>query len=245
VKSAWLKLVEQRTLLDAACWHATSAGEVRDAQRMGLRLPPAFVIPNGVDAAESVDARVVPESIRAHTPQPILLFHGRVDRKKGLGPLLEALAGTQRIPLIVARGDDAGLQAELQRRAHTLGIAERVHFVGEVHGPTKAHLLGSARLLALTSYNENFGNSVVEAMAAGCPVLVSSEVGAAEVVRHAGAGLVVAGDAPSVRSGLLQLWSDDALRARMSASGRRHVTARLGWDVVAERTERLYRELMG
>jgi len=244
VKSAWLKLIEQRTLLHAARWHATSAGEVRDAQRMGIRLPPAVVIPNGVDAAASFDAGLVPEAIRALTAQPFLLFLGRIHWKKGLDRLLDALAGTG-IPLIVAGGDDEGLQAELQRRAGALGIAERVHFVGEVHGPTKAHLLGSARLLALTSYNENFGNSVVEAMAAGCPVLVSSEVGAAEVVRHAGAGLVVAGDAPSVRSGLLQLWPDEAIRARMAASGRRYVTDRLGWDVVAERAERLYRELRG
>lgn len=242
VKSAWLKLIEQRTLRDAARWHATSAAEVRDAERMGLRLPPAVVIPNGVDAVESVDAQLVPESVRTLTAQPFLLFLGRIHWKKGLDRLLDALAGTG-IPLIVAGGDDEGLQAELQRRAGALGIADRVHFVGEVQGPTKAHLLGGARLLALTSYNENFGNSVVEAMAAGCPVLVSSEVGAAEVVREAAAGLVVAGDAPSVRRGLLQLWSDDALRAGMSAAGRRYVTDQLSWDAVAERTERLYREL--
>jgi glycosyltransferase involved in cell wall biosynthesis len=243
VKTAWLALVEQRTLAHAACWHATSDAEVRDAQRMGLRLPEVAVIPNGVDPPAVFDPREVPRSLQELTAHPFALFLGRIHWKKGLDRLLDALAGTP-IPLIVAGGDEEGLRPELERRARALGMAERVHFVGEVHGVSKAHLLQSARLLVLTSYNENFGNSVVEAMAAGCAVLVTTEVGAAEVVRRAGAGLVVSGEQEPLRAGLLQLWQDDAGRREMAEAGRTFVASTLSWDAVAARTEQLYSDLI-
>jgi glycosyltransferase involved in cell wall biosynthesis len=245
MKNAWLRLIEQRTLREATRWHATSAAEVLDAQRTGLSLPPAVVIPNGVDMEPATlgAATPLPEPLRTLTAQPFVLFLGRVHWKKGLDRLLDALAGTE-LRLIVAGGDDEGLQVKLQRQAQRLGLGARVHFVGEVHGSAKAQLLASARLLALTSYNENFGNSVVEAMAVGCPVLVTPEVGAAQLVRDAGAGLVVSGDTATLRRGLLQLWHDDGARARMSAAGRSFVTATLGWAAIAERTERMYRQIL-
>lgn len=243
VKTAWLKLIEQRTLRGAARWHATSEAEVQDAKRTGLWLPPAVVIPNGVDRIERPDATCVSESLRALTARPFMLFLGRIHWKKGLDRLLAALAGTG-IRLIVAGGDDEGLRPELERRARELGIAGAVHFAGEVHGPEKAHLLCSARALALTSYNENFGNSVVEAMAAGCPVLVTREVGAAAVVQEAGAGLVVPGEISAIRDGLQRLWSDDASHTRMGQAGRDFVAQQLSWDAVAERAERLYGSIL-
>ena len=70
-------------------------------------------------------------------------------------------------------------------------MADRVQFVGPVHGAEKWQLIRAADVFALPSYNENFGNAVLEAMACGVPVVVTPEVGLAGAVRDAGAGLVV------------------------------------------------------
>ena len=67
-------------------------------------------------------------------------------------------------------------------------MAERICFLGPVDGEKKWELLTSAELLALPSYSENFGNVVLEAMAVGCAVVVTPEVGLASVVREVGCG---------------------------------------------------------
>ena len=81
----------------------------------------------------------------------------------------------------------------LERLALRSGVGERIRFVGPVHGANKAALLSKAKLFVLPSYSENFGYVVLEAMAAGCPVVVTPEVGAASIVKSAQAGIVTSG----------------------------------------------------
>ena len=101
------------------------------------------------------------------------------------------------------------------------GTAEQVRFVGAVDDTDKWRFLAGARLLVLPSYNENFGIVVLEAMAAGCPVVVTPEVGLAATVRESGAGLVVAGERRALAHAMASLLADDDLRARMGEIGRR------------------------
>ena len=75
---------------------------------------------------------------------------------------------------------------DLNSRRWRVGAAwsDRVRFLGPVHGEKKWALLSSAHILALPSYSENFGNVVLEAMAVGCAVIVTPEVGMASVVHE-------------------------------------------------------------
>ena len=91
----------------------------------------------------------------------------------------------------------------------------------------------------LPSYSENFGNTVVEAMRRGVPVVVSPEVGAAEIVRDSGAGLVVAGEPEPLSSAIRLLIGDLNLARSMGDAGRRHA-ARFTWDHIAMQMEELY-----
>jgi len=98
--------------------------------------------------------------------------------------------------------------------------------------------------LVLPSYSENFGNVVLEAMAVGCPVVVTPEVGAAEIVRESGAGEVVDGDPSVLGPALARLLADRAGRLAMGERGRRVVRERYTWPAVAERMEEVYREIL-
>jgi glycosyltransferase involved in cell wall biosynthesis len=95
----------------------------------------------------------------------------------------------------------------------------------------------------LPSYSENFGNTVLEAMRRGVPIVVTPEVGAAEIVRTSGAGLVVAGDLEPLSSAIRLLTADPILARSMGEAGRRHAAAHFTWDHVAAQMEDLYNSI--
>jgi glycosyltransferase involved in cell wall biosynthesis len=77
----------------------------------------------------------------------------------------------------------------------------------------------------------------------GLPVVVTPEVGAAEIVRKAGSGLVVAGDPKSLGAAICRLTADQALARSMGGAGRRHVMAEYTWAQIAAEMEALYESL--
>jgi glycosyltransferase involved in cell wall biosynthesis len=115
-----------------------------------------------------------------------------------------------------------------------------VIFLGEVDGGDKTALLHHAVALVLPSYSENFGNVVLEAMAAGRPVVVTPEVGLAEVVEAERAGWVVPGDPGALGVALKGVLADPEQGAQRGANGARAARRRFTWPAVAEQMERFY-----
>jgi glycosyltransferase involved in cell wall biosynthesis len=230
-KRAWMLFAERRTLERAAALHATSELEAAEAARLGLPLPPVFVVPNGVE---------IPPGNAATPRESFLLFLGRVSWKKGLDRLIPALAHCPGVELKIAGNDEEGLRPDLERLARESGVAARVAFLGPVAGEEKASLLRQAAVLVLPSRSENFGNAVLEAMAAGCPVAVTPEVGLAEVVRETGAGIVVDGEPARLGEALRALMADPPRRVEMGCHGARAAADRFGWPAVAREMETVY-----
>ncbi|MEA2602400.1 MAG: hypothetical protein QOF89_3392 [Acidobacteriota bacterium] len=231
-KRAWMLLAERRTLERAAALHVTSELEADEAARLELPLPPVFVVPNGVD--------VPPDDGDEPRREPFLLFLGRVSWKKGLDRLIPALAHCPNVELKIAGNDEEGLRPELERLAGEAGVAGRVTFLGPVAGEAKALLLRRAAVLVLPSRSENFGNAVLEAMAAGCPVAVTPEVGLAGTVQETGSGIVVDADPGRLGEALRDLIVDAARREEMGRRGTRAAADRFGWPAVARAMEAVY-----
>ncbi len=101
-------------------------------------------------------------------------------------------------------------------------------------------LLRRADVFALASHSENFGVAVLEAMSCACPVVVTPDVGLADAIAGAGAGLVAAGDAPVFGAALARLVRDPELRARCGDAGRALAQSRFSWPAIARQTEELY-----
>jgi glycosyltransferase involved in cell wall biosynthesis len=242
-KLAWLALAERRTIERAAALHVTSPLEAEEAARLGLRLPSVFVVPNGIDpepwSRNGSAASSAVENLLIGAP--FLLFLGRLSWKKGLDRLIPAMARVPGAALAVAGNDEEDLRPALERLAREAGVADRITFLGPVHGADKAALLHHAAALALPSYSENFGNVVLESWAAERPVVVTPEVGLAQAVRETGAGIVAEGDLGEVLRALL----DD--RRRLDEMGRRGAEAvreRFGWSAVAAEMESAYERVM-
>ena len=204
------------------------------------------IIPNGIDEEVvvcssdnvSMDVREIAEE------QPLVLFLGRISWKKGLDRLLNAFAATDFGRLAVVGPDDENLAPRLARLAGDLRITDRVRFLPRtVLGRDKNFLYRCAKVFVLPSYSENFGNSILEAMQHGVPVVVTPEVGAADIVRQSGAGFVVAGDREPLGGAIRRLLEDASLARVMGEAGQRHVTAHYGWSAIAGQMEELYESL--
>ncbi len=243
-KRLWIRLFDRRTLGEAAAIHLTSAAERREFERLGLALAPLYVVPNGVNPSgddEPVDAAMLARVDAATAGGDYLLFLGRLDVKKRLPLLLEAVSRVDGLRLVVAGNDETGLRSALERRAAELGLAARVAWAGEVRGAAKSRLLAGARALALLSTSENFGNVVLESLAQARPVLVTRGVGVADLVEESGSGWIVDADPAAVAAALRELLANPAAADEMGRRGRSFVERDLGWEKMAERMDEVYR----
>lgn len=227
VKTLWLQMLERRGFAHAAAIHFTSALEGEEAKRVGLPLPNPFVVPNGIDVEPRPD---VPRD------DATLLFLGRVNWKKGLDRVISALPSLPGVRFAIAGNDDEGLTPRLRELAQQHGVGDRVEFLGPVYGAAKNELLARATLFVLLSTSENFGNAVLEALAMETPVVLSRDVGLAEEVTRAGAGVIGLDDVAA-------LLRDGERRAEMGRNGRALVESRFTWPRVAEEMERAYESL--
>ncbi len=146
-----------------------------------------------------------------------LAFAGRLTAQKSLDVALAALARVDGVTLLIAgEGDE---RAPLERRTAELGLADRVRFLGPQPRARVLELFRAADAVVLSSSWENFPHAVVEALAAGTPVLATAIGGVAEVVHDGENGLLVpAGDADALAGAVRRYFADGALRERLHAA---------------------------
>jgi len=231
LKTAWIQLVEKWTIEHAAVVHFTSRLELQACDALGLRPRSTSVIPNGFDAGD-VQASASPSAAA-----PYVLYLGRVTWKKGIDRLIRAMASLPDLRLVVAGNDEESLTPALQALASELGIGDRVTFPGAVAGAAKWDLLRAARCMVLPSRSENFGNVVLEALAAGCPVVITKNVGIAEYLDDAAA--VTAPDPEALAEAIARLHGDCEHRERQRESGREKLL-QFTWETVAKRMVEAY-----
>jgi glycosyltransferase involved in cell wall biosynthesis len=243
LKGVWIAAIERHNLERASAIHVTSAREADQAAALGLRLPRVTEIPNGV-TVDDAGGEVTPAIARVIGGSRYVLFLGRLNWKKGLDRLIGALALVAEARLVIAGHDEDGYRSVVEALAAARGVAGRIVFTGEVGGADKSALLRHATVLVLPSYSENFGNVVIEAMAAGCPVIVSQDVGLASMVARCGVGLAVRGDAGSLAGAIGELLRDEPRRRQMGERGRAVARDEFSWPSVAARMEQLYASLL-
>jgi len=229
----------RRDLQQAAALHFTAAAERDLTQPLKLSAP-AIVEPNGVDLKEFEN--LPPRgTFRARYPaigdRPMVLFLSRVHPKKGLDLLVRALARSshREAMLVIAGPDWANHTAEIQQLVQSLGLSDRVIFTGMLHGCQRIEAMVDADLFALTSHSENFGVAVVEALAAGTPVVISDQVNIYQEIAAAGVGAAVSLDVPTITQTLDRWVGDAALRQSAAEKCRAFVWKHYDWNQIALR----------
>ena len=204
---------EYRVLRDAAAVIFTSEEERLQARRsFWLYRAREKVSPLGVEPSP-ISANAKAEFLSRY-PQlqntRNFLFLGRLHPKKGCDILLDSFArlrSNDSISLILAGPDQIGWEADLRRQVERLHLTDRVVFTGMLQGAMKQGAFASADTFVLPSHQENFGISVVEALAAGVPVLISNRVNIWREIDGDRAGYVESDDLAGTTR-LLQRWID-------------------------------------
>jgi glycosyltransferase involved in cell wall biosynthesis len=240
-----------RRALEAAGAVTACSGDLAGrALGLGARPERLRTVPYGVDlarfspASDSGDAGEL--RARLGAPQGALLVFaiGRLVEKKGFAVLVEAAAraGTGLHVAIAGAGDLAGA---LRQRAAALGAA--VTLVGPLAHDLVPRALRAADVVAVPSVVDQAGNvdglpnTLLEALAAGRPLVASRVAGIPDVVEDGTNGLLVApGDPEALAAALRRLAGDPAQRERLGREARRRARASLGWDTAARAFEECY-----
>lgn len=246
VKTAWIELIERGNLERAAAIHVTSSAEAEHVASFGWPLPPLAMIPHGVDDPPGPSAAAPAADIaNAIAAGPVVLALGRISWEKGLDRLIAALPEVPHARVVLAGGDADGQAARLAAQARELGVADRVAIVARhVDGVDKEALFAAAQVFAMTSLSENFGLAAFEALRRGVPVLATSGVGMAEVVRESGAGRVVDGAPAAIAAALAEMLADPQRCRMMGEAGRARVIESYSWSGIARRMAALYESLL-
>jgi glycosyltransferase involved in cell wall biosynthesis len=236
-KRPYWSLLERPHLERAAAIHATAEIERDDVLR-ALPRAEVFVVPIGMDPMGDLEST-------SRAPYRIV-FLGRIHKKKGFDILVPALAEVARhLPMVetlVAGPDDEGEWARVEQLIHQTVPRPRVRYLGPVYGPHRFRLLSESTVFVLPSHSENFGMSVVEAMACGTPVVVSRNC-PWESVEREGAGFWVENSVHAVAAALLRVLQDQTAAGRMGHAGRR-LAEQYNWPFVGQAMARAYEQVL-
>jgi glycosyltransferase involved in cell wall biosynthesis len=170
----------------------------------------------------------------------VLLTLSRLHAKKGLDVLLEAVAELPQCFLWIA--GDGPLEKDLKTRAAELGIAQRVRFLG--WRTDRGALLAAADICVLPSRWEPFGTVMLEAWAAGTPLVAAASQGPAALIADGSNGLLVPiDDVSALANAIGRLLADPTLQARLIEGGRTDYQARFTREAVTQRMIGLYTEI--
>jgi len=176
-----------------------------------------------------------------------VLFLGAFSKRKGIYDLIEAMQVVvrERPDVVFELGGDQDVE-EVRRLVLERGLDGNVRMLGWVRGGEKLATFARAHVYVLPSYHEGLPIGVLEAMAAGLPVVTTPVGGIPEIVRDGVNGLVITpGDVRALGSSILRILGDDALRARMSAANVELVRSRHDATLVARTLVEWYHEVSG
>jgi glycosyltransferase involved in cell wall biosynthesis len=248
-KFAFWHLCEKWVIDHAAAIQLLSAGHEAPLRALG-RKTPVYTIANGCHPEDRkfIDpkARIPGEGVDF-----VIQYLGRMDRNhKGLDLLIRGFAqflsgfeNDEKIFLQLS-GNDWVDRPFLESLAKELGISDRMRFTGRLpeHSVT---IHSRADLSVLCSRFDGFGLTIVEAMLAGRPVMVSREAGIAEHVEKAKAGFLVDPNVASIAEGFDTVWTARGELAAMGGRAQDFVCSDLTWAAVARKSRTIYKSVFG
>jgi glycosyltransferase involved in cell wall biosynthesis len=238
-KRVYLFLIERYLINKAAAIHCTTQLEQAQLSKWHFN-PPVVTIPNALDMSPflALPSRGKLRASLGIPPEGTLsIFVGRLHKMKRLDLMTRSFAQVaQLMPeahLLVVGPEYDGSGRKARALAIEIGLSDRVHFAGMLTGEDLLQAYADADLKVLVSHRENFAMAVAEGMAAGLPVLVTPEVGLAEEVVSAGAGLIVSGDVDGIAVGWHKMLASPVMRQRMGEKGRNLVRDKFTSKVVS------------
>jgi glycosyltransferase involved in cell wall biosynthesis len=247
LKTAWSWMHERKYVEGARLVQAVSPREL-DQLRGTFEIDTLMFAPNAIELPVET---VTPQRRTSMSPKRIAFMGRLAIDHKGLDMLLQGYAryvssrGGAGSELIVAGPDFRSGRARLEALAASLLPQGSVRFPGQLFGEDKDALLRSAYVFVHTSRWEGMPFAVLEALATGCPVLLTPATNLSDVVQEYGAGVVVEGTAEAVGKGIGRILETPSDRyAAMCLAAQRLASERFTWPKVAEQVAAAYRAIL-
>ncbi len=243
-KAIYAALFANRILNDASVIFYNAIGEREEAAELHLRAP-SVIIPHGIEMEDF--AQLPARGAFRHNylngfQGPLILYLGRLNAKKGLDLLIDAMARVREtLPearlALVGSGDPAEFTARVQQWIQEKNLTQCVIMPGLVTGRAKLEALADADVFALASYAENFSFALFEAMASRLPVVISDTLNFAPHVQLHHAGIVVPRQANAFARALVSVLENERARREMGRNGAQ-LAREYSWRAMGTQLER-------
>ena len=203
-------------------------------EKLGVKKEKIVEIPNGVDVEKFSKSK----KYDSKKFGDFILYVGRIHESKGLQYVLEAIKKLDTKLVIV--GKDAGYKQDLMEKSKKLGIEKKLIFLGGIVDEDLIKLYKSSKIFVLFSEWEGFGIVVVEAMAAGKPIIVSNRGSLPHIVNNKKEGFVVKfKDVKELHKRIEQLLNDNKLCKNMGIEGKK-TSKKYEWKNIVKKYEEIY-----
>jgi glycosyltransferase involved in cell wall biosynthesis len=246
-KFLFWQVAGKRMVQAAAAVHYTASAE-QSAAEESLGLNHGRVIPLGVETdrpAQADGSEIFTPNLAKLNGHPYVLVLSRLHSKKGLDIFVDAFVSLVQKEdfkdwrLVLAGEGPVEYVQALKQKVSAHDADNIVLFPGWLEGDEKDAFLRGASLLALPSHHENFGLCVMEALAAGVPVLVSPHVNLADEIEAAGAGWIAAVDKQAIETALAKALTCEDERTRRGEAGKT-LSLEFSSERVASRLNEMY-----
>ncbi|EWY36556.1 glycosyl transferase family 1 [Skermanella stibiiresistens SB22] len=220
------------------------AEEVRDHHGTSLD---RFVIVPGATDTERFHPRA-DRDIAALGAEPTLLYHGRVDRRKGVMELIDAFNQLRvtwpDLRLIVSGiGPDV---AAVRERVAELALGDAVEMTGHADYFAAAEVYRRGDIFVSPTYSEGFSNTILEAMSSGLPIVSTNAVGVVDCLTDGSNALLVEPrDVEGLAAAIARMLDDEALRRRLAHQALEEVRSLYSWHAIGRRIQEIYGEVAG
>lgn len=246
-KEIYLKIIEKANLKGAKALHLTSEQEQRELKLLTWDLP-NFILPHGLVLPDPIaNAREkLHQMLNIPLEVPIILFLSRLHPKKGLDYLIPALSKlhNQNFAFVLAGGGDPEYEVELDHLVQENNLSDRTYKLGFVGGEKKDICLQGADLYALTSYSENFGIAVLEALASGTPALVTTGVALSDLVKEQNLGWVVDLTIEAIVSSIQEFLDNPDIAKQKGDRAAEYVAKHYAWEKIALNLKAIYAKIL-
>lgn len=248
-KRIYYNFLEKPALNSASTIQVLAHAEERGIELLGLKSP-CVVIPNGIHR-QDFEYLPTPEIFYRKFPElynlTLILFLGRIDPKKGLDLLALAFAKVRsqfpQTHLIVAGPDNINFLPTVQNYFAQAGCLDAVTFTGMLTGKLKYSALSAAQVYVSPSYSEGFSMSVLEAMAAGLPCVITTGCNFPEAAATRSAHVVNI-DAEEIANALIQCLKNPKAAKKMGDLARSFILKEYSWEQISWKTINLYKHLI-
>lgn len=240
LRGAWR--ARRRLLQGVARFIAPSSALARSLRESGFPADRIVVIPHGLPQNNFVFR---PRKPRLGQHGPHLLYVGRLVPGKGVQYLLEAIRRVRLVhpDLIITVAGDGPYRPELERMCASLGLVTITRFIGSQPRSHLAELYAETDVIVIPSLSEVFSYVVLEAAAAGTPIVATTVGGIPEILAN-GAVLVPPGDAVALARGILTALSDPTTAAARARLSQDRFLEYFKFETMVDRAEAVYAELL-